>query len=503
MTMLDESEVEVWHNLYAAIIEDADSNILILDDELQVITLNAGFYWIFLETYGIELKKGTSILLSMEKSNPDLTKLWEKRCQAALAGTPIKVEDEFEMDGRSYFWEINFKSGTLANERQILSVYSRDITVQKAYQRKIIGNEANLRSILNTIENSVWLINDNHELIDFNKDFYKKYKQAFGIKLTKGKNILDLVPHDSPQLRETWKARYEAGLKGRPGKYIDSYPLGGVLRTYEIKTYPIVQDSMVTGLTIYSRDITQYYEAEHLLKAKNEELLKINEELDRFVYSASHDMRAPLMSIKGLANIMKREPGGESLSQYLNLIDKSINKLDHFITDITNYSRNSRLEIDCSIVDLEALAAESIESLKYMEEADKVHISVNLNGDVDFYSDARRLLVLFNNIISNAIRYYASWKESYLRIEMLVDGQKAVISFEDNGIGIAEEFQDRIFKMFFRASFESKGSGLGLYIVKSTVDKLGGSISVKSKLGEGTLFSIVLPNRQIDMVGKR
>jgi signal transduction histidine kinase len=497
MTMLDETEIDVWHNLYASIIEDADSNVLILDDELQVITLNAGFYWIFLESYGIELKKGTSILQSMEKSNPGLTQLWRKRCLTALAGTPIKVEDEFEMDGRSYFWEINFKSGTLADERQILSVFSRDITIQKAYQKKIIGNEANLRSILNTIENSVWLINANYELIDFNKDFFKKYKQAYGIKLTKGKKILDLVPHDSPQLREIWKARYEAGLKGRPGKYIDTYPLNGALKTYEIKTYPIVEDSIVTGLTIYSRDITQYYEAEHLLKTKNEELVKINEELDRFVYSASHDMRAPLMSIKGLANIMKKEPGGEGLSQYLNLINKSINKLDFFITDITNYSRNSRLEIETTRIDLDALVSESIESLKYMEEADKVLISVNVSSEIDFYSDARRVIVLFNNLISNAIRYYDSWKEPFLRIEILVDEQQATISFEDNGIGIAEEFQDRIFKMFFRASFESKGSGLGLYIVKNTVDKLGGKISVKSKLGEGTLFSLLIPNRGV------
>ncbi len=497
MTMLDETEVDVWHNLYASIIEDAHSNILILDDELRVITLNGGFYWIFLETYGIELKKGTSFLQSMEKSNSALAKLWKKRCLTALAGTPIKVEDEFEMDGRSYFWEIHFKSGTLADERQILSFFSRDITIQKAYQKKIIGNEANLRSILNTIENSVWLINSSYELIDFNKDFFKKYKQAFGIKLTQGKNILDLVPHDSPQLRETWRSRYEAGLKGRPGKYIDRYPLGGIIRTYEIKTYPIVEDSIVTGLTIYSRDITQYYEAEHLLKTKNEELIKINEELDRFVYSASHDMRAPLMSIKGLTNIMKKESGGENLTQYLNLIDKSINKLDLFITDITNYSRNSRLEIETSRIDLEALVNESIESLKYMEEADKVPISIHVRSVTDFYSDARRVSVVFNNIVSNAIRYYNSWKKSYLRIEILVDERQAVVSFEDNGIGIADEFQDRVFKMFFRASFESKGSGLGLYIVKNTVDKLGGKISVQSKLGEGTTFTIVLPNRKV------
>jgi PAS domain S-box-containing protein len=496
MTMLDETEVEVWHNLYASIIGDADSNILILDDELKVISLNAGFYWVFLETYGIELRKGTSILPVMENVNQPLAKLWKRRCLNALAGTPIKVQDEFEMDGRSYFWEINFKSGTLADQRQILSVFSRDITIQKAYQKKIIGNEANLRSILNTIENSVWLINSNYELIDFNKDFSKKYKQAFGIKLMKGKKILDLVPHDSPELRNIWKNRYETGLKGRPGKYIDTYPLGGVIRTYEIKTYPIVEDSIVTGLTIYSRDITQYYEAEHLLKTKNEELVKINEELDRFVYSASHDMRAPLMSVKGLVNLIKKESGRENLEMYLKLIDKSIGKLDHFITDITQYSRNSRLEVEASLIDFNAIANESIESLRYMEEAEKVKISVTVQGEIGFYSDPRRVLVIFNNLISNAIRYYDSWKESFLNIKVEVTESESIISFADNGIGIAEEFQDKIFKMFFRASFESKGSGLGLYIVKNTIDKLSGKISVSSKLGEGTIFTIVLPNQK-------
>ncbi len=494
MTMLDEREAELWHCLYASIIEDADSNILILDDELQVLTLNAGFYWIFLEAYGIELKKGTSILESMNSINQPLTKLWKSRCQTALAGTPIKVEDEFEMDGRSYFWEINFKSNTLAGERQVLSVYSRDITVRKAYQKKIVANEANLRSILNTFENSVWLINSSYQLIDFNKEFYKRYKQSFGIKLSKGKNILDLVPHDSPELRNTWKTRYANGLKGRPGKYIDSHPIGDRVKTFEIKTYPIVEDSVVTGLTIYSRDVTQYYEAEHLLKSKNEELLKINEELDRFVYSASHDMRAPLMSVKGLVNIMKREQGTENFSQYLHLIDKSIDKLDHFITDITHYSRNSRLEVEFSEIDFNALAMESIESLKYMDEAARVNISLQIQAVNNFYSDPRRLLVIFNNIISNALRYCDSWKDSFLQIDINVDQQQAVIVFTDNGVGIAEEFQNKIFKMFFRASITSKGSGLGLYIVKNTIDKLGGNISVESTLGEETKFTLVLPN---------
>src|SRR5687768_15660272 len=175
MTMLENADVGVWQDLFTSIIEDADSNILLLDEEFKVINLNPGFYWIFFETYGIELKRGSSILESMQSIKPQLTHEWKNRCMTALSGTPIKVEDVFDLDGRRYYWEIHFKSVTRPDHSQVISVFSRDITVRKAFQKKILENEANLRSILNTIEDSICLINTDYELIDFNKEFARKY----------------------------------------------------------------------------------------------------------------------------------------------------------------------------------------------------------------------------------------------------------------------------------------------------------------------------------------
>lgn len=495
MTMLEKADAGVWQDLFTSIIEDADSNVLLLDDEFRVITLNPGFYWIFLETYGIELKRGSSILESMEAVNANLTHEWKERCMTAFSGTPIKVEDVFELDGRKYYWEIHFKSATRSDGTQIISVFSRDITVRKAYQRKLLENEANLRSILNTIEDSLWLVNTNYELIDFNKDFFKKYKLAYGVKLSKGKNILELLPEHMPELREMWRARYESALKGRTGKYFDTYLVDKDWRTYEIKTYPIVENGKVSGLTVYSRDITNQTRAEDLLKRQNEELIKINAELDRFVYSASHDLRAPLMSVKGLLNMIKLDPDQKNVEHYLRLIDTSVEKLDHFISDIINYSRNSRMDVMPKEIDFNLLLQESIDSLKYMEGAAEVRSIRFINVDAPFYSDYSRLLIIFNNIISNAVRYRDHWKEdSYLKVDITGDADRAVISFSDNGVGIADEYVDKVFKMFFRASADSKGSGLGLYIVKSAVEKLKGTIRVSSKLGEGTAFTIEVPN---------
>ncbi len=497
--MLDQTEVGVWQDLFTSIIEDADSNILLLDDEFRIVTINPGFYWTFLETYGVELKKGTFILQSMNEVNSSLTRQWKDRFQTALSGSPVKVEDEFEIDGKQYFWELHYKSETFADSRQFVSVFSRDVSVRKAYQKKIIGNEANLRSILNTIENSIWLVNSDLELIDFNKEFFRLYKLAFGVKLIRGKNIFEFVPEHMPEMRETWRARYEAGLTGRPGKFNETYAIGNSLRTFEIKTYPIIEDGQVTGLTIYSRDITQQREAEDLLKAQNEELTKINSELDQFVYSASHDLKAPLMSVKGLVNMIKIDPDKKNLDHYLDLIENSICKLDYFINDIIHYSRNSRMEIMPSKIDFRDLVKESIDSLKYMQDADHVKSIINISEDAPFYSDHSRLLIIFNNIISNAVRYQDKDKESFLKIDVATQHEKTVIEFVDNGVGIAEEFQDNIFKMFFRASYESKGSGLGLYIVKGTIEKLNGKISVQSKLGEGTRFNIEIPNSFVMM----
>jgi len=495
MSMLEQPEIGEWQDLFAAIIEDADSNVLLLDEEFRIINLNSGFYWIFIETYGIELKKGTSIVESMQCVNPALTKTWKERCMIALSGTAIKVEEVFDIDGRSYYWEIHFKCSTRPDGSQILSVFSRDITIRKAYQKKIIENEANVRSILNTIDDGIWLINTRCELIDFNREFFKRYMQAYGIKALRGANILSLFPAHHVDLKNLWRLRYESGLHGRPGKYIDTYRVDKEYRTFETKTYPIVENGSVAGLTVYSRDITNQTRAEDLLKRQNEELIKINAELDRFVYSASHDLRAPLMSVKGLINMIKLDPEKENTEHYLGLIEKSINKLDHFISDIIHYSRNARMEVMPKEIDFQELLQESIDSLKFMEGAEKVRSVRNILVEVPFYSDYSRLLIIFNNLISNAVRYRDARKEdSFIKMDFNVNRKKAVLTFADNGIGIADEYIDSVFKMFFRANAESKGSGLGLYIVRGVVEKLNGTIAVQSTLGVGTTFTLEIPN---------
>src|SRR5690349_19998574 len=120
-----------------------------------------------------------------------------------------------------------------------ISVFSRDVTARKALQRRTASNEANLRSILNSIDDVVWLHRDQYELIDFNREFFQKYQAIVNIKPVKGKSVLDLFPTDKPSLVGLWKTRYETGLRGKVAKYTDTYLVNGEKKIYEVKVYPI------------------------------------------------------------------------------------------------------------------------------------------------------------------------------------------------------------------------------------------------------------------------
>jgi signal transduction histidine kinase len=145
-------------------------------------------------------------------------------------------------------------------------------------------------------------------------------------------------------------------------------------------------------------------------------------------------------------------------------------------------------------IDFTSVIKDSIDSLKYMDDAEQVSSIVSIHAPHKFFSDDSRLKIIFNNIISNAVNYRDKEKESFIKIDVRVEADKAILTFADNGIGIKKEFLEKIFLMFFRATADSKGSGLGLYIVKSVLDKLSGTISVDSTVGVGTVITIELPS---------
>jgi signal transduction histidine kinase len=243
------------------------------------------------------------------------------------------------------------------------------------------------------------------------------------------------------------------------------------------------------------------YESELALKAnekiirnQNKELVKANEELDRFVYSASHDLRSPLATLTGLINLSKLEKDDTEKLKYLDLMNERIRAMDSFISEIIDYSRNSRVEVKKEDVNAKMFLESITNDLRYYAGKECIEIHWDIPEDLVIVTDLSRLKIIFSNLISNAIKYHDPAKEiSWIRLKAEAAFQEIRIIVEDNGIGINNELKDSIFDMFYRAHEHSTGSGLGLYIVKETLAKLNGMITVESSEGKGSKFLVTLP----------
>lgn len=233
------------------------------------------------------------------------------------------------------------------------------------------------------------------------------------------------------------------------------------------------------------------------LQSQNAELKKINKELDSFVYSVSHNLRAPLMSVLGLLDLAKHEShtNASALDQYFEMMESSIHKLDETVKEILDYSRNARQNLTIERVDLKKLINDHFEKMQFMPGSQTIAHSIDIDEQTPFYSDSYRLSVILNNLISNSIKYYDPNKEDpFIRISVTISKNKAILVFEDNGIGIEDRYITKVFDMFFRGTEKNKGAGLGLYIVKEAIEKLKGQVTIHSKVGMGTRFEIELPN---------
>lgn len=236
-------------------------------------------------------------------------------------------------------------------------------------------------------------------------------------------------------------------------------------------------------------------EAAQVLAKQNETLTKINKELDSFVYSISHNLRAPLMSVLGLLDLARNENNSVVIHQYHEMMKSSVCKLDDTLKEILEYSRNARQGLVINEIDFQKTINDNFERMQFMPGYERIRKEIFIEGESHFFSDHYRLSLILNNLISNAIKYSDPAKEtSFLHITIRLDEEKASLTFRDNGIGIEKSYIEKVFNMFFRATEKNEGAGLGLYIVKEAVEKLGGTIELESQMSKGTVFKIELPN---------
>lgn len=455
---------------------------IVIHKQGTLIYANAQAYSIF----GIQNANGLIGKNVLDFVHPDYHQKVAERMEEILAGVPAPMMEQkyLRADGKTLDVE-TMAFPFLYRGEKCSQVIFRDITEKKLTEVKIKKNETLFTQLFQNVPLAVVMLDDNGKVFQVNKGFEQMF--GFDKSVVRGRNLNDFIVPDELRnegidlnnlITSNQVVSIETIRKNKSGGLVNVILCG----------VPVMLENKTIGIYGVYVDITERKRVEEELKIRNTEL-------DNFVYKVSHDLRAPLSSILGLVNLARLPGNTDNPMDYINIIGEKVQSLDHFISDVLSHSKNLKMEVNISKVDLNQIIDQTFTELSYLEGAGEIKPCLKIEG-IDFFSDHWRISEIFRNLISNAIKYRQLYTDdAQIQIKIHVDHLRADISFSDNGIGIDDANLARIFEMFYRATEQSDGSGIGLYIVKNAVDKLGGQINVASKVGQGTRFNILLPNR--------
>jgi PAS domain S-box-containing protein len=439
--------------------------------------------------------------------NKELQTDWVEKIHMADVGTFLSTllnaylkKESFQLEHRlkhksgEYRWVINAGRPLYNLEGKFAGFIGScyDITERRKAEETLNLQKSAMESALEGI-----LIleddNENYPVIYANKELSNI--TGYGEKQILGKDFLHVI--GCPVNTETRNEILNALKNKKPFKCEVQCTNGSRSKSWRLLYMAPVKDtkSSSSHFVAVLSDITETKAVENTLRENNKQLKKTNEELDRFVYSTSHELRSPLMSILGLINLMEVEQKNNDLEYYFNMIRDTISRLDKIIHDIIDYSRNSRSDIIYENIDFKKFIEDAIQNQSHLENFEKIKFSVDVKNGVSFLSDKKRVEIIFNNLISNCIRFHNyEQKDPVVTVSVKTSPVNAIITIYDNGTGIHEKHIPKVYEMFYRATEKSTGSGIGLYIVKEIIEKLRGKIKIKSEPNKGTTFIVELPN---------
>jgi PAS domain S-box-containing protein len=229
-------------------------------------------------------------------------------------------------------------------------------------------------------------------------------------------------------------------------------------------------------------------------KRTERELMESNQELDTFFYKASHDLKGPLASVMGIVNLARLEKTDIRTEQYFEMIDTSVKRLDSILLDLIELARTRKGSGKLSLINIKNLVNEIITSLRHLPSFEKISFNVEVENNITVYADQVLILSVMQNLIHNAINYGNS-ENPFIKIHAIKRGDELRLEITDNGKGIPDSIRNKVFEMFYRGNTDSKGSGLGLFIVKNAIEKMNGQINFIST-NDGTTFRVVIPDSE-------
>ncbi len=528
---LAQEETERQRQLLHTIFMDAPSPIVILDGEALVFKLvNPAYQQIF---PGRELlgKAVLEALPELEASPiPHLLQEVYKTGETFVAHElPVQLARHQGAPLEEIYWTFTYQAHrNQLGEIDGVLVFAYEVTEHVKARQKIEESERQLRLVTDALPVLIGYL-DKDEKYRFANQAYEAWFNQKSTELI-GLPVREVV---GEKAYSVVKQYIDRALAGERLNFEAEMPYRSDFTKYISTTYvPDVQDGAVAGFFTLVSDITEQVEtrkkieereqeaqalarklavtneelrmANQQILASNEELAKsnqqlsfINSDMDNFIYTASHDLRAPISNIEGLMHAMQRSLADEIkekpiINKLSDLITHSIERfkktLDE-LTQITKIQREGSGE-DVAQVDLTQVINEvKLDLAPQIEQAD-AQIVLELQQCTPIHFSAKNARSIVYNLISNAVKYRSPQRQPLIRISCKQEDDFLILSVEDNGLGIDLAEESKIFAMFKRMHDHVEGSGIGLYIVKKIIENAGGKIHVESKPGQGSTFSV-------------
>ncbi|GAL82905.1 histidine kinase [Sporocytophaga myxococcoides] len=398
-----------------------------------------------------------------------------------------EVENTFELffsdkNGNEFPAEVEITYFELADGKST-HISIKDITDQKLAEEEIKKSEAKFRSLFNTPMIGIAFTDSSYRIVEANSKF------------------LDIIKYTKEQFEEKeiyWKDLTPEEHIWRDDIAVQEFLKNGFINPYE-KEYlrrdgsrvPVFVASAILG-GINNTGVVFVIDASELKKSK-EEANKIAEELSKFLYMASHDLKGPLASVIGLTMVAKNEVKDAKAIEYFSLIEKCTKKLDSSLVNLMKIIKIKSNVFEFVEIDFRKLVPEVLDTLIYQQAYDLPILELNVELKAPFFSEEELLVSIFQNLFENSIKYKSLLRKLLIKVTVRDINDAIEIIVEDNGRGINSKIINKIFDMFYRGDYDSKGSGLGLYIVQNGIEKFNGSISVRNIESGGAEFHIILP----------
>ncbi len=375
---------------------------------------------------------------------------------------------------------------------------SQDISVRKLAEQSLQQSQSNLKAIIENTEAAIYSLDTEFRYIAFNKLLHDSLQEIFDLDIKIGDPVLGFLAKLDIKEAKSWTKKYLKALKGQTIKFEDELIVGKFSRYLSFSINPIWEDKTIIGLSCFVYDITEQKQEQQQKEKMSADLIQRNRDLEQFTFIISHNLRAPAANIIGCAELLQDETLTPIEKEgFLQGLSESVTTLDTVIKDINNILQvKSEVNKKKEVIILSKLVNNIMVSIGSLIDKHRVHIIYDFSEVDEIYSLKIYIRSIFYNLISNSIKYSKPNEPPLIEIKSKKENGKIILIFKDNGLGIdMKEQGGKIFGLYRRFHPHVEGKGMGLFMVKTQVELLGGEITIASEPNKGTEFTIVFENK--------